>query len=504
MIKIPILDRLTFRDYQGLVFTILFFLFESVIRIIVMIMPKFLLKGIDLAIDSMFPWLSNIQNEPHVSPLEKAEGFEKMVRHWKKYECEQHLVRTLDDYLLCVHRIPSVKDQHGDNRKREKTFQPKKGIEVIDNLDKFIQQKKPKGAQGGYKGKPVVLLYHGFLMSSEVWVANTEEHCNLPFILAQQGYDVWLGNARGNKYSQYHVHHSPRNQPFWNFSLNEFAMRDMPDTVDYILAETGAPNLTYIGFSQGTAQAFAGLSVNSDLNKKVNLFIAMAPATTPKGLKHPLIDAFVKATPSVIYLMFGRKTPLKLALFWQRIISPPLFVKVIDASVRFLFGWTGDNMSADQKTVSYQHLYSLTSVKSLVHWFQIIRTGQFQMYDEVPSRLPYHTVNAVADHIPPRFPTLQIQTPIAIFYGRSDSLVDFNVLSADLPSPLAYVKSIEKWEHLDFLWAEGIEKIVYPDILKLLRQFNPHYEGSAPEQQQQQKEGLKNTDSEEQVLPAGH
>lgn len=92
----------------------------------------------------------------------------------------------------------------------------------------------------------------------------------------------------------------------------------------------------------------------------------MAPATTPKGLQHPLIDAFVKATPSVIYLMFGRKTPLKLALFWQRIISPPLFVKVIDASVRFLFGWTGDNMTADQKTVSYQHLYSLTSVKSLV------------------------------------------------------------------------------------------------------------------------------------------
>lgn len=132
------------------------------------------------------------------------------------------------------------------------------------------------------------------------------------------------------------------------------------------MAETGTPNLTYIGFSQGTAQAFAGLSLNSDLNKKVNLFIAMAPATTPKGLQHPLIDAFVKATPSVIYLMFGRKTPLKLAIFWQRIVSPALFVKVIDASVNFLFGWTGKNMTDEQKCVSYQHLYSLTSVKSLV------------------------------------------------------------------------------------------------------------------------------------------
>lgn len=124
--------------------------------------------------------------------------------------------------------------------------------------------------------------------------------------------------------------------------------------------------MTYIGFSQGTAQAFSALSINPALNRKINLFIAMAPATTPKGLHHPLIDAFVKATPSVVYLLFGRKTPLKLALFWQRIISPPMFVKVIDSSVGFLFGWTGRNMTAEQKLVSYQHLYSLTSVKSLV------------------------------------------------------------------------------------------------------------------------------------------
>ncbi|KAI8878005.1 alpha/beta-hydrolase [Backusella circina FSU 941] len=437
-------------------------------------MPKFILTMIDAFIDNVFPWLSRAESKVS-SSLEKAEGFEKMVKYWKHYDCEQHIVRTQDDYLLCVHRIPSMKSIPKGRRKSNINVRTEsKGIEIIDRLDQFtLDAGAFSSPSSNYKGKPVVLLYHGFLMSSEVWVTNQDEHSNLPFILARNGYDVWLGNARGNKYSQYHVNLSPRHQAFWEFSINEFAMRDLPDTVDYILAETGAPNLTYIGFSQGTAQAFAGLSLNSDLNKKVNLFIAMAPATTPKGLQHPLIDAFVKATPSVIYLMFGRKTPLKLALFWQRIVSPALFVKVIDASVNFLFGWTGKNMTEEQKIVSYQHLYSLTSVKSLVHWFQIIRTGQFQMYDEVPSRLPYHTVNAVADHIPPRFPTLQITTPIAIFYGRSDSLVDFNVLSADLPSPLAYVKSIEKWEHLDFLWAENIEKIVYPDILKLLHKFNP-------------------------------
>lgn len=148
----------------------------------------------------------------------------------KHYNVEQHIVRTSDDYLLCVHRIPSVRSDDYEKLKRG-SFRPTKGIEVIDNLDKFIHQNQAPQ----YTGKPVVLLYHGFLMSSEVWVANTEELRNLPFVLARQGYDVWLGNARGNKYSQYHVHLSPNQQSFWNFSVNEFAMRDLPDTVDVSL-----------------------------------------------------------------------------------------------------------------------------------------------------------------------------------------------------------------------------------------------------------------------------
>jgi lysosomal acid lipase/cholesteryl ester hydrolase len=44
------------------------------------------------------------------------------------------------------------------------------------------------------------------------------------------------------------------------------------------------PNLTYIGFSQGTALGFAGLSMSKKLQSQVNLFVALAPATKPMGL----------------------------------------------------------------------------------------------------------------------------------------------------------------------------------------------------------------------------
>lgn len=92
----------------------------------------------------------------------------------------------------------------------------------------------------------------------------------------------------------------------------------------------------------------------------------MAPAASPKGFSHPLLDGFVKAAPSIIYCLLGRKIFLKSVVFWQRIISPPIFVKLIDGAVRFLFGWHCNNMSQDQKLVSYQHLFSMTSVKSIV------------------------------------------------------------------------------------------------------------------------------------------
>ncbi|KAI9476033.1 MAG: Alpha/Beta hydrolase protein [Benjaminiella poitrasii] len=383
-----------------------------------------------------------------------------MIALWG-YDYEEHYVRTRDKYLLCVHRIKEPKYPNIEYN----TSIIEKGATIIDQMNKF------KKTRGNHKGKPVVLLYHGLTLTSEVWISNIKEQRNLAFYLVERGYDVWMGNARGNKYSQSHLTRNPKNDKFWEFSINEFAMIDMPDTIDYILKQTGAPNLTYIGFSQGTAQAFGGLSIDPDLNERVNLFIALAPAASPKGFSHPLLDGFVKAAPSIIYCLLGRKIFLKSVVFWQRVISPPVFVKLIDGAVRFLFGWHCKNMAEEQKLVSYQHLFSMTSVKTIVHWFQIISSGRFQMYDETPSLLPYSTINSVVDHLPAKFPTKQIKTPIAIFYGSGDTLVDFDILQANLP-PLAYVKNIHHWEHMDFLWADGLEDKVFPDIVKLLECFN--------------------------------
>ncbi len=133
-------------------------------------------------------------------------------------------------------------------------------------------------------------------MNSDVWLCLTSAERCLPFVLVEQGFDVWLGNNRGNKYSKKSIHHNPNSTKFWDYSIDEFAWHDIPDSIEYILSATKEKCLNYVGFSQGTAQAFAALSIHPQLNEKVNLFVALAPAMSPPGLAAPLVDGLMKAS----------------------------------------------------------------------------------------------------------------------------------------------------------------------------------------------------------------
>lgn len=109
------------------------------------------------------------------------------------YEAEEHVLQTKDGYLLGLHRIC---------RKREEGHAP---------AGSRPRRKLPH--------KPVVYLHHGLLMNSEVWICAIEEKLSLPFRLVEEGYDVWFGNNRGNKYSKKCLNHLASKPEFWNFSM---------------------------------------------------------------------------------------------------------------------------------------------------------------------------------------------------------------------------------------------------------------------------------------------
>jgi lysosomal acid lipase/cholesteryl ester hydrolase len=74
----------------------------------------------------------------------------------------------------------------------------------------------------------------------------------------------------------------------------------------------------------------------------------------------------------------------------------------------------------------------------------------------------------VNGHITPAFPLNQIKTPIAIFIGLKDTLPDLKYTLENCKKPLL-VKTVEDYEHLDFIWASDLDEVVIPDVLDLLK-----------------------------------
>lgn len=91
-----------------------------------------------------------------------------------------------------------------------------------------------------------MLLQHGLLDSCAAWLFNGPDH-SLGFILADAGYDVWLGNSRGTTYGSRHVQLSTADMAFWQFSFDEMAAYDLPAMVHYIRKKTGVDKVAYVG-----------------------------------------------------------------------------------------------------------------------------------------------------------------------------------------------------------------------------------------------------------------
>ena len=70
------------------------------------------------------------------------------------------------------------------------------------------------------------------------------------------GYDVWLGNTRGNTYSRNHTYLDTCSScpEFWSFGFDDSGLKDYSAEIDYILDKTGQSKVHFVGHSMGTTQ----------------------------------------------------------------------------------------------------------------------------------------------------------------------------------------------------------------------------------------------------------
>lgn len=109
--------------------------------------------------------------------------------------------------------------------------------------------------------------------------------------MANAGYDVWIGNFRGNKYSRNHTNLHPDEDAdkFWNFSWHEMGIYDLPTMIDYVLEKTQKAKLFYVGHSQGTTAFFVMCSEKPEYNDKIRVQFSLAPIAYMNHITSPML-----------------------------------------------------------------------------------------------------------------------------------------------------------------------------------------------------------------------
>lgn len=161
------------------------------------------------------------------------------------YDGEVHKVMTDDGYFLRIHRLAA--------RSRN------------------VTRRKP------------VFLMHGIVATAADFLL-TGPDIALAYLLADHGYDVWMGNARGSRFSTKHQSLSKLSNEFWTFSWHEIGYYDLPAMIDYMLEVTGSPNAFFAGHSQGTTALLVMLSTRPQYNQKIIQAHLMAPSAYRKKI----------------------------------------------------------------------------------------------------------------------------------------------------------------------------------------------------------------------------
>ncbi|CAL7949363.1 unnamed protein product [Xylocopa violacea] len=356
------------------------------------------------------------------------------------YQSEIHNVITDDGYILEIHRLPYGRANCNRN---------------------LANAKWP------------ILIQHGLAGSSADWVLLGPKR-GLAYILANAGYDVWLGNNRGNIYSRNHRSMLPTDRHFWNFSYHELGTYDLPATIDYIIEQTNCNQLFYIGHSQGTTQFLVMMSQKPRYNTKIKLMIGLAPAAFTGNIRGP-VTKLAKLTYFGVWVgeTFGYPE-LRLRSAWEKFVSNILcqdITQLLCNNILFLItGFNQSNLSAADLSMIRNHIPAGASWKQIVHFGQgYIHPGHFRQFDYGNKMKNYYAYNSSE---PPDYKLNKIITPIALFSSNTDLLVtetDFDLLKSKLDNVVFHEAiSTKYFSHYDFIWGESSVSIVFEPILKLL------------------------------------
>ncbi|XP_050016320.1 tear acid lipase-like protein [Alexandromys fortis] len=362
----------------------------------------------------------------------------QIISYWG-YPIEEYEVVTEDGYILTINRIPYGKNNSSNSAP-----------------------------------KSVVYLQHGFSLTSGIWVANLPNN-SLGFLLADAGYDVWMGNSRGNIYARKHVYMDPNSKEFWAFSFDQMIKYDLPATIDFILQKTGQKQLYYVGYSEGNTIAFGAFSSNPQLAQKIKIFFALAPICTLRYATSALrLLAYIP--PTVFKILIGEKDFVSLSqatYIGQFICQNELIGTICNNILTLLFGYNPKNLNESRMDVYLGQCPAGASAQAILHYYQLANKGTFQAYDWGSPHLNMQYHNQTT---PPFYKVENMKVATVMWSGGRDTLadpIDVANLEPNIPK-LVYHKKIPDYNHVDFVLGLDVFQQVFSEILSFINKDQSH------------------------------
>ncbi|KAM4851977.1 lipase member J isoform 2-T2 [Thomomys bottae] len=285
------------------------------------------------------------------------------------------------------------------------------------------------------------------------------------------GYDVWMGNSRGNTWSKKHVYLETNSSEFWAFSFDEMAKYDLPASIDFIEKQTGQEEIFYVGHSQGTTIAFIAFSTMPKIAKKIKIFFALAPVVSINHIKSPLFKMAIK-WKSVMKAFFGNKEFLPQTSFnnfiGSKLCPQWIFNKICLHALFMMFGHGSKNFNTSRLDVYFSHNPAGTSVQNILHWGQLQYSTHLKAFDWGNTVLNMIHFNKTT---PPSYNVTNMNVTIATWNGEKDLLADpedIEIFYSEITN-LIYHKSISHYNHMDFLLGLDAYQHIYHEIIDIIQ-----------------------------------
>jgi pimeloyl-ACP methyl ester carboxylesterase len=315
---------------------------------------------------------------------------------------------------------------------------------------------------------PPVLLIHGLSNSANCFIIN---QCSSPpgFILADNNYDVWLGNLRGTHLSRGHKHLDASKEEYWDWSFTEIIQYDLPALVKFVKKVTGYNKIGLLGHSQGGASILWALARYPEVfDPDVAIGILLA---TPGGVINSN-SIYLNFLSSGLFHEFCSLLGVNVISDWTDDTFLAKFVRsfpsVSTLIAKDLYDIDMHGGNAEDMAVYLHRIRGGTSLKNLMFWSQVKHNKLVspRLYDNGEEE----NLKKYNSKTPPQVNFSDILTKVAIFNGKYDKAVpieDSRILRDSInKDALVHYDDNYIQDHAGFLFA--CDMSYFDDVLSVL------------------------------------